>query len=347
MKKNKIATKARRHEETNFTTLQLCGKHVYISILSILFIVSLSSCQKEELPIAKYDRGSVTTTQLSLSDDYRYQLWFDLGTNSVIKTNLKTDWDLALDCSDSTHWIYLNSARLMKAAVTEYSSLDSVHSKSGLDFKAEHPGRNIDSIAVGDWVSNSKVYVIDMGYNAAGTQLGYKKILFAGISGNTYSFHYSNLDGSDDHISTVVKDPDYNSIAFSFTENTPLLIEPLKNQFDLCFTQYTYFFFDPYMPYIVTGVLLNKTGVTVARDSVKKFSDISSSDLSNYIFTDSLDAIGYSWKEYNFTTSSYEVFPQKNYIIRDGEGFYYKLHFIDFYNNVGQKGNPKFEFQKL
>ena len=26
---------------------------------------------------------------------------------------------------------------------------------------------------------------------------------------------------------------------------------------------------------------------------------------------------------------------------------YYKLHFIDFYNNLGEKGYPKFEIQEL
>ena len=34
-------------------------------------------------------------------------------------------------------------------------------------------------------------------------------------------------------------------------------------------------------------------------------------------------------------------------VSRDAKGFYYKLRFIDFYDDHGNKGNPKFEFQKF
>ncbi len=60
-----------------------------------------------------------------------------------------------------------------------------------------------------------------------------------------------------------------------------------------------------------------------------------------------VDVIGYSWKEYNFGSSTYEVDPSKNYIIKTTEGMYYKIHFIDFYNDQGDKGTPVFETQLL
>jgi len=36
-----------------------------------------------------------------------------------------------------------------------------------------------------------------------------------------------------------------------------------------------------------------------------------------------------------------------NYVIRDRDGFFYKLRFIDFSNDMGEKGYPKFEFVRL
>ena len=55
--------------------------------------------------------------------------------------------------------------------------------------------------------------------------------------------------------------------------------------------------------------------------------------------------IGYDWKSYN--SGTYEVDINKNYIIKTTEDLYYKIHFIDFYNDQGEKGTPKFEISSL
>jgi hypothetical protein len=60
-----------------------------------------------------------------------------------------------------------------------------------------------------------------------------------------------------------------------------------------------------------------------------------------------LDAIGYDWKAYNFDSGVYQVDTKKAFVLKDRKGFVYKFHFIDFYNNSGQKGAPKVEYQKL
>jgi hypothetical protein len=57
--------------------------------------------------------------------------------------------------------------------------------------------------------------------------------------------------------------------------------------------------------------------------------------------------VGYNWKEYDLSAGEYTVFSNINYIIQDKNDKYYKLHFIDFYNNLGEKGYPKFEIQEL
>ena len=45
----------------------------------------------------------------------------------------------------------------------------------------------------------------------------------------------------------------------------------------------------------------------------------------------------------NITNNIYE----KNFIIKNSIGLYFKLHFIDFYNDSGEKGYPKFALQQL
>ena len=41
------------------------------------------------------------------------------------------------------------------------------------------------------------------------------------------------------------------------------------------------------------------------------------------------------------------LIPDMNYVIRDRDGFFYKLRFIDFNNDMGEKGYPKFEYVRL
>ena len=53
------------------------------------------------------------------------------------------------------------------------------------------------------------------------------------------------------------------------------------------------------------------------------------------------------WKEFNFETNLYSVKDNINFVIRDFEGKYYKMRFIDFYNSQGLKGYPKFELEEL
>jgi len=127
-------------------------------------------------------------------------------------------------------------------------------------------------------------------------------------------------------------------------------IQPEKTGWDLWFTQYTDLLFtdenEPY-PYIVTGVLLNSNNVIAAFDTTMSFDDISSDDLLNFEFSTNQNKIGYEWKYYDFDNAVYTVFSNYNYIIRDVEGFYYKLRFIGFYNNQGEKGYPTIEYQQL
>lgn len=45
-----------------------------------------------------------------MGDDYRYQVFFDLGTNMSVSSNLKSSWDICLS-SRGEDKVYLNSAK--------------------------------------------------------------------------------------------------------------------------------------------------------------------------------------------------------------------------------------------
>ncbi len=320
-----------------------------VGLTFLLGILSLTACEKDELPVQPYNRGNAQHASVDMQSDYSHQIYFKLTSSSVVQWNLKTSWDIAFDCSEN-NLIYLNSSKSMFVSRTDKKDFDAVSDTLGFGKNKawDRSSGHTDSTAFGNLSDNlDYVFLIDRGYDAAGDFLGIKKIQITSIDNNTYQFRYANLDGSMSHIATVQKDKAYNRLHFSMNTNAVTNDAPMKDAYDLVFTQYTYTFIKPFQPYLVTGVLINPNGVRVAIDQTKLFEDIQLSDTLNYVFSHSEDGVGYSWKDFNFSTGIYIVDPSINYIIQDTEGFYYKLHFIDFYNTEGKKGCPKFEFQKL
>jgi hypothetical protein len=191
---------------------------------------------------------------------------------------------------------------------------------------------------------NKNVYIIDRGYNENGSKIGFKKLQILQVDSIKYKIRYANLDGSSDLTLEITKNNSYNFTFFSFNTNSTIIIEPPKSEWDIVFTQYLEALSTPYL---VTGVLLNRYNTYATMDSSKTFSEITYDYAITKTLSSNINTIGYNWKEYDFNTSSYIVFPKMNYIIKDNKGYYYKLHFIDFYNSLGTKGNPKWEYQKL
>ena len=316
---------------------------------SILILVAFFfvACEKEEIPVAAHNPGSTIASSVFMQSDYSSQLYFDLETNKMIQQNHKTIWDLGFETSEAGNKVVLNTSKLMYAANTQQTSFTNVTDTVGLTFKWDAASGNLDSTAIGDWTANN-VYVIDRGLDELGTHQGFSKIEFLAVNTSEYTVHFANLDGSNDKTMNITKDADYNLAFLSLNGNTVSVAPPNEN-WDLSFTQYTNIFYDetPITPYVVAGCLSNRNKVEVAQVFDKEFENIVLDDVNNYGFSTAVDAIGYAWKEYDFNTSSYIIFSAKNYIIKSTEGKYYKLHFIDFYDDLGVKGTPTFEFQEL
>lgn len=101
------------------------------------------------------------------------------------------------------------------------------------------------------------------------------------------------------------------------------------------------------MPYSVVGCLTNTFNTLSIEVSDKTFEEINLEYAESLTLSNDRDVIGYDWKEFNFDSNTYEVNSEKVYIVRDNEGYFYKLRFIDFYDDLGEKGTPTFEFQRL
>jgi hypothetical protein len=175
-------------------------------------------------------------------------------------------------------------------------------------------------------------------------------VKFLWVNANAYKLKYGLLNNTQVDSIIIEKQTAYNYSYFTFSNGgQQLTMEPPKTEWDIVFTRYRYVFYNtiPYTPYQVSGVLLNPTGIYAGVDSTMNFDDIDYQKALSVPLFNQRDVIGYNWKYYSFSSQSYIVVPNRNYIIRDEKGYYWKLRFVDFYNNNGEKGYPKFEYQRL
>jgi len=323
-------------------------KKIDILYCLVLQALLLSSCEVKELPVPLHDAGNVITATVDMSASYKWQIYYSLETNTMINKAAKSSWDLGFESGDEGYHIILNTSKFMYAYNTHHTDFSAVTDTAGFanGKRWDEPSGNLDSTAIGDWRTAGEVYIIDRGYDETGVQQGFRKIMFTAVSTTEYVVKYARMNGAGEVTFHVTKD---NACNFSFLALTAtgaqVIVEPPKDQWDLCFTQYTHIFYNPTMPYLVTGCLHNRYNTTAIKETTKPFTTLNFSDTYDYTFSSAINTIGYDWKTFSGTT--YSTDPNICYLIKTSKGHFFKLHFIDFYNATGDKGNPKWEFQAL
>lgn len=318
----------------------------------ILLILFIYGCERPEKPIKPFDRGNAITNTIGMGNTYQNHIFFNLDSNKIIKTINRMDWDIAFDCKPERHIILLNNGRGVYAAATGKSNFASVTDTAGLKFLWGQPNLQLDSLAMGQWwLKPAEVFILNLGSDEFGQPLGFIKCIPELQSDKSLKVNWCKLDETAPKSFIISKNDDYNFSYYSLMNNKPADIEPPKDKWDLWFTQYVKLVYSSDFKisqnYQLAGVLVNHERIDVAWDFKTPYSNITPNNVISYNFLNIRDGIGYEWKAFNFSTNSYSVDPNMNYILKVSDGFYYKLHFLDFYNDLGVKGYPKFEFQKL
>ncbi len=330
-------------------------------IVMLLFLAVLSSCFEEDDEVQPHIQGDELTYAYEESI-YTTQSFFDLGNNEIVNSGLNSVWNIAFACGASNWHIIVNSADYWGIFRTGSRDMDASVTSTAIDeWRFDKSDGNPDSTAVGEWVKfegsdtlySNEVFVLGQ-YDGIGYTPMWK-LRFIDVDRESYRFVFSPYHTMDSTEVIIVKDPQYNFKYYEFSDGGREVVhEPPREQWDLHFTQYgSIIYTDDGIPtpYFVRGVLLNQYEVMAALDSLNEFNDITYDSLSVYSFSKRQDLIGYEWKDVTVDVSSntavYQVKTQNNYIIRDTEGFYYKLRFISYYNDQGVKGYPVFEFAKL
>jgi hypothetical protein len=327
----------------------------YLLILSLSF----HSCFKKDSEVPRHPRGNVKTDTIEMTENYKYQVYFDLASESMVSMNYRNESDLGFECSSDGWHIILNTGDFMKVADLGIVPFNQAYDTSHRVWKFDKSDGNPDSIAIGQWysivhsdtVSNNHIYIINRGLDENGNSLGFIQAVFDSLKNSTYYFRFAPLAGGTVTSASLIKDPSVHYLFFTFSNGGEIKrLEPGMNSYDLLFTQYSTLLFTSEgaaYPYLVTGVLSNRGKVSVAVDSVNSFADITLEMANTMAFSTALDAIGYDWKVFNFTAEVYTVRTGLNYVLKDKEGIYYKLRFIGFNNASGKKGYPVFEYQGL
>jgi hypothetical protein len=335
-----------------------------LSFILISILILLSGCFKKEdaitLPI-----GTSTISKVFLGSDYEKDMYLDISTNTF-QEKQSGDWDIRFETTDAGYGIFLNNGNLIRArkigvyGLTEKLASDSNYYKTNKELRDGPEGKTSMS-AIGDWRTYKSaapdylpgIYVIELSYETGVNK--YKKLQVLNVNDTAFFVRITNYSETSGDTFVIPKDKTRNFTYYSFKNAGKIVtnIEPDKNGWDLVFTRYNHFFYDilpgnePF-PYRVSGVLSNPNKVMVARDSLGNFEKITAASIPDYHFSNDWNVIGYDWKSHAFgAAGNYTVNSQITYIIRDTDGDYYKLRFLDFYNNKGEKGYPKFEFSRI
>lgn len=333
---------------------------IKILILSFLAL-ALSSCIPEETPITPIDRGDLTSAELTLSM-YDYSIYFSLESGQFVKEHSQFNWIMAFDCSSDEHGIRLNSGKTVKARMLDTKDFASVREEDVPDsLFIDNPNGEISESVFGRWWEESNlsnVFIIKGGITERRRPDGTYKVQLELIN-NTIQLRVQEF-GDEEKTVIIEKDENKNFVHIHLKEPEVLLDnEPNKNSYDLVFEARTEFVplsaideedEDTAVQYQVRGVYLNPNGVEATKfenlDSLE-FLDIEYDNVSMIELSSAENAIGYDWKSINLDENLYSVENDYYYIIKSLNGFFYKMRFIKFYNDSGERGFPEFEYKQL
>lgn len=334
--------------------------HLILTVLATS--LTLTSCFKDDERVEPHPRGNVIEATLAMTQNYQYQIFYDLSAAKETGKQLKTSHDLLFDNAANGWRVRLNTSLFMKVAHTASTDFRAINDTTGARWLFDKSDGNPDSNAIGVWLdtlsftSRHEVMLLDRGLDLVGRSRGIYKLVIDSVDGQGYTLRFGKLTDTTAKQVRLTKNP---PAAFAGllldADGNPVDAEPPADDWDLLFTQYTTLLFTDLgeaYPYLVTGVLINQQRIEVAVDSITSFAGIDLGYASTLTYSAQSDIIGYDWKQVQGDVTSgnvtYTIRPNLTYLIREKEGYIYKLRFTAFYSSeTGEKGYPRVEFQRL
>lgn len=318
----------------------------------LLLVPMLWACEKEE---KKYPPALPGVLTAGMGDDYSNQIYFNIQTGQFVAESKRDIAHLALDAGTEGALAWLNSANYMFVKASGSTSFESVTDTLNMapktyDYPSGDPNRAALQGMWNEGQPTGQVMVLVMGFDVAFNDLGLRKLQVTTAGPQGYTLRHAKLDGTDEHTLVVPKDVTRNRIHVNLLDNEVVVQEPESSNWHLHFTQYTDYDITDQgdtIPYLVRGVLLNPNQVQAAKVDGAAFETLGLQDAQQATYSRDLNAIGWDWKIFTLANGQYEVVPNRTYFLRDVQGNYYKLRFVEYYNDLGEKGYAKFEIINL
>lgn len=320
------------------------------------------------------------------------QVWFDLSENKRVLTK-RTDWELAFYTGTAFKVVLNSSIQIAAGKIPNATNIDAVTEASVESLKTQVQVANfnaaneiyIDDVkgnfptgytAIGEVKANdteNAVYLLNMGkdiYNGSvplgsvtysGDARGWMKIQVV-RSGDGYKVKYAKLNETTHKEITITKNTAYNYNFVSLTNNKEVFIQPEKKKWDLCFTVFTniipgsgsYVYADFVNNNNVGGVGVYEVKIAAPASGIAAFNNFKSSDIDETkLLYNNHTVIGADWRN-PVGTNGLEVYNDRFYIIKDADGYYFKLRFsrltkatTDSEGLAGTRGFPTFEYKPL
>lgn len=313
----------------------------------------LMACEKAEQPMPAAPEGLLTA---GMGVDYRSTLYFNLNTGAFVQTSDRDGFHLAFSSDESDTAIYLNSFNFMfakPAGDTNYTAItDTI---GGIRWRYDYPDGDAQKTALkgmfmANGAVNREIFVIDLGYDADLNRLPFWKIQLHSYDANGYRFRYGPLDGSAVYWAEVQRQDGYRRVMYNLFQHQSLNFEPPRDDWHLCFSQYTDFDLTTAgdtLAYLVRGVLFDGERLRAQLVEGVAWESFQLSDALNTTLSPDENSIGYDWKRYDFDLMRYLIEPERIYVIDAGTAGYFKLRFLDYYNDAGERGYARFEMVGL
>lgn len=356
-------------------------KSIFLS--SLFFAVS---CLKEDDGIISLPPLGATLSPEVGGANQPNQVWVDLSAEEEYLNN-RADWDLGFYSGEEFRVILNNSILMAAApvgsvnidAVSESDFSDLIATLTPPagwpeDFIDDVTGNYLNDGTVIDEISaddaENKVYLLKLGYYTypdntdippystytIGDPRGFMKIRILRNNDHSYKIQYAGLNDTNHSEFIIEKDTDYNFNFFSFETEGLAHIQPGKDNWDICFTVWnnviegygTY----TYADFIISNNMSGVGSYEIITDPSTIDSDygnfsMEDVDESLFVYNDQR-AIGSNWRStVSGTTSTPVVKADRFYVLKDAEGFIFKIRFLSMLNENNMRGYPQFEYESL
>ncbi|OCK50990.1 hypothetical protein BA768_04180 [Chryseobacterium sp. CBo1] len=299
--------------------------------------------------------------------------------------NRRTDWDLAFYTGNEFK-VVLNSSIAMGAGkgpnLSDLAQVNEINAKPFTDLiqVANFDAGNeiyIDDVkgnfptattAIGEVKANDAengIYLINMGKDIYGGTVPSGSALTGGDfrgwvklqivrNGDGYKIKYAELNSNVIKEAVITKNNAYNFKFFSLKNNTEVSVQPEKKKWDISFTVFTnifegagsYVYADFVTHNIMGGAGAYEVKVTAPMTSTEAFNNFKASDIDNskFVYNDQR-VIGGNWR--TASPSGSAINNSVFYVIKDPNGYYFKLKFMRLSSPDGERGRPQFEFKPL